>query len=228
MNRAEHPLLISLAAATAAAGGTVRRPRALRGRDRLASASLFQEKLDPPAPGNATKRILIHSADYRVRQLALIKNAGPASSDWYIDPAHRVLGGFSNGGHAIAGLIDESDGEHWPRQFSAPWSRAAASCSVTTGKPFLMVYGSEKSHRRAEICDAAKAAGTKATLLMMNNVGHAFPQSEYPAVRAWLRAGHGQGEPHGAQADFHFLLPASWCNCHAWRFTSRTACTRPA
>ena len=28
-----------------------------------------------------------------------------------IDPAHRVLGGFSNGAHTTAGLIDQSDGE---------------------------------------------------------------------------------------------------------------------
>lgn len=35
-----------------------------------------------------------------------------------IDPAHRVLGGFSNGAHAAAGLIDGSDGEV-ARRFSA-------------------------------------------------------------------------------------------------------------
>ena len=35
-----------------------------------------------------------------------------------IDPARRVLGGFSNGAHAAQGLIDESDGEV-ARRFSA-------------------------------------------------------------------------------------------------------------
>ena len=29
----------------------------------------------------------------------------------HLDPAHRILGGFSNGAHMTAGLLDDFDGE---------------------------------------------------------------------------------------------------------------------
>ena len=50
-----------------------------------------------------------------------------------------------------------------------------------------MVSSNAKSRPRAQqICDAAKAAGAKATLV--RNMGkHDFPVSAYPAVREWLR-----------------------------------------
>ena len=51
-----------------------------------------------------------------------------------------------------------------------------------------MLYGSVKSQKRSqEIYQAAVAAGAQATLHALKNVGHAFPEAQYPAVRAWLR-----------------------------------------
>ena len=97
----------------------------------------------------------------------------------------------SNGAHATAGLIDQSDGEV-ARQFSAFFfvegGGRLVHYDLLKDKPFLMLYGSDKSGKRAkEIHAAAVAAGAKADIHAMNNVGHAFPESEYPAVRAWLR-----------------------------------------
>jgi len=40
---------------------------------------------------------------------------------------------------------------------------------------------------RQQVCDAAKAAGAKATLVVEDVGKHDFPVSAYPAVRAWLR-----------------------------------------
>jgi dienelactone hydrolase len=190
----KHPLLIFLSGGTGGTGGNPSVARALsEDRDFVCvSLPLFKEKVAPPAPGNGTSRILIRDIDCRRawplyrEMLAKLEELVPN-----VDPAHQILGGFSNGAHATAGLIDESDGET-ARRFSALFFVEGGGklqrYDLLRGKPFLMVYGSEKSQRRArEIFDAAQAAGAKATLLGMDGVGHAFPESEFPAVREWLR-----------------------------------------
>ena len=108
-----------------------------------------------------------------------------------IDAAHRVLGGFSNGAHATAALLDQSDGEV-ARRFSAflfvEGGGKLRHYDLLEGKPFLMVSSNAKSQPRAQqICDAAKAAGAKATLIVEDVGAHDFPVSAYPAVRSWLR-----------------------------------------
>jgi predicted peptidase len=114
-----------------------------------------------------------------------------------LDPAHQVLGGFSNGAHATAGLIDESDGEI-ARRFSAvlfvEGGGRLRHFDLLKGKPFLMVSSNAKSRPRAQqICDAAKAAGARATFVCEDVGKHDFPVSAYPAVREWLR-GPAMGE----------------------------------
>ena len=108
-----------------------------------------------------------------------------------IDPAHRVLGGSSNGAHATAGLLDQSEGEV-ARRFSAilfaEGGGRLQQYDRLKGKPFLMFSSNAKSRPRAQaICDAAKAAGAVATLLFVDVGQHAFPAAAYPGIREWLR-----------------------------------------
>ena len=108
-----------------------------------------------------------------------------------IDPAHQVLGGFSNGAHATAGLIDESDGEI-ARRFAAflfvEGGGRLKHFDLLKGKPFLMVSSNAKSRPRAQqVCDEAKAAGVRAAFVCEDVGKHDFPLSAYPAVREWLR-----------------------------------------
>ena len=190
----KHPLLIFLNGGTGGTGGNASIARKLtEDKDFICvGVPLFKEKVDAPTPDNGLSRILIRNPDCRYawpfyrEMLAKLEELVPN-----IDPAHRILGGVSNGAHATSGLIDESDGEV-ARRFSAFFFVEGGGklerYELLKGKPFLMVYGSDKSQRRArEIFEAAKAAGSKATLYGMNDVGHAFPESEFPAVRAWLR-----------------------------------------
>ena len=190
----KHPLLIFLEGGTGGTGGSAGVARKLSEEKDFVCVGLplFKEKVDPPAPGNGLARILIRNPDCKFawplyqKMLAKLEELVPN-----IDPARRILGGFSNGAHATSGVIDESEGEV-ARRFSAFFFVEGGGklerYDLLRGKPFLMVYGSEKSRRRAqEIYDEAKAAGAKATLHEMNNVGHDFPESEFPAVRAWLR-----------------------------------------
>ncbi len=108
-----------------------------------------------------------------------------------LDPAHRVLGGFSNGAHATAALLDASGGEI-ARRFCAflfvEGGGRLQHYDLLKGKPFLMVSSNAKSQPRArQICEAAKAAGARATLVVEDVGKHDFPVSAYPAVRGWLR-----------------------------------------
>jgi hypothetical protein len=108
-----------------------------------------------------------------------------------LDPAHQVLGGFSNGATATQGLIDESDGEA-ARRFSAFFFVGGGGrlqhLDLLKGKAYLMVGTFARSRPRLqEICDAAKAAGAKADMIIEDTEKHEFPVSAYPAVAAWLR-----------------------------------------
>ena len=109
-----------------------------------------------------------------------------------IDPAHSVLGGFSNGGHATAGLIEQSDGEVL-KLFAAflfvEGGGRLTQFGLLKDRPMLLAYGSKSTRlsRIQEVEQAAKAAGVQIVIHEMKGSGHAFPEGEYPAVRDWLR-----------------------------------------
>lgn len=108
-----------------------------------------------------------------------------------IDPDQRVIGGFSNGAHLTAGMIDETHGGA-ANAFSAfifvEGGGRLVNYKLLKDKPLLVVYSAapEKQARMHEIVDMAKAAGVKITAHEMQQTRHAFPPEEYPAVRAWL------------------------------------------
>jgi hypothetical protein len=152
------------------------------------SVPLFKAT-DPKAPGG---EIIMRDADARYMwpffktMMAKLDELVPN-----IDSRHRILGGFSNGAHATAGLIDESGGEI-TRRFCAflfvEGGGRLQHFDLLKGKPFLMVSSNAKSRPRAQqICDSAKAADARTTLVFEDVGKHDFPVSAYPAVRVWLR-----------------------------------------
>ncbi|MGE5294536.1 MAG: hypothetical protein ACM3VT_06890 [Solirubrobacterales bacterium] len=151
------------------------------------SMPLFKQG-DPNAPGN----YVMNAKDGRYMwpffktMLAKLDEVVPN-----IDPAHRILGGFSNGAHATAALLDASGGEvsrHFCAFLCVEGAGRLQHYDLLEGKPFLMVSSNAKSQPRAQqICDAAKAAGAKATLIVEDVGKHDFPFRAYPAVRQWLR-----------------------------------------
>jgi len=186
----KHPLLVFL---NGGDGGTGGNPGVARGvseeKDFVCVNVPLFKATDPKVPGG---EYIMRDPDARYMwpffktMLAKLDELVPN-----IDPGRRILGGFSNGAHAAAGLIDQSDGEV-ARRFSAFFFVEGGGrlqhYDLLKDKPFLMLYGSEKSHPRAQqVYESALAAGAKAAIHGMNNVGHAFPASEYPAVREWLR-----------------------------------------
>src|SRR5512140_417910 len=189
------PLLIWLNGGDGGDGTTLGVARGVtQGRDFICvSVPLFKASLAPvsgpkgPRPGfvmNASdgKVMWPHFRTMLERLEKLVPN---------IDLAHRVLGGFSNGAHATAALIDSSDGE-LTRIFSAfvvvEGAGKLEHYERLKAKPFLMLSSNAKSKPRAEqIVEAAKAAGARTTFLFEDVGKHDFPASAYPAVTRWLR-----------------------------------------
>ncbi len=187
----KHPLLVFVSGGDGGTGSNPGVARALsEERDFICVSVPLFKATDPKAPGGD---FIMRNPDakymwpYFRTMLAKLDEMVPN-----IDPAHRVLGGFSNGAHATQGLIDESDGEV-TRDFSAFFFVEGGGrlkhYDLLKGKPYLMVSSNAKSRPRAQqICDAAKAAGAWTTLIVEDVGRHDFPVSAYPAVRGWLRS----------------------------------------
>jgi predicted peptidase len=186
----KHPLLVFLDGGDGGMGLNPRVARALSEEKDFICVSVPLFKVtDPKAPGGD---FIMRDPDAKYMwplfrtMLAKLDEMVPN-----IDPAHRIIGGFSNGAHATAGLIDQSDGEI-ARRFSAFFFVEGGGrlehYELLKGKPFLMVCANSKARRRAtEIGDAAKASGATTTLIIEDVGKHEFPVSAYPKVGVWLR-----------------------------------------
>jgi hypothetical protein len=196
----KHPLLIFLEGGN---GGGATNPKVARALSEekdfvCVILPLFKEKLlpkQPPGNGSNIPRILMHpeEASYMwpifKKMLARLDEVVPN-----LDPEHQIIGGFSNGAHTIAAMIDDANcdlSQRFSGFFLVEGGMHIQRFESLKGKAILMVWGNERSRAKGQNnCDAALAADARASLYIMNNVGHDFPVREYPAVRAWLR-----GEP---------------------------------
>jgi predicted esterase len=199
----KHPLLIFLNGGDGARGANLGVARGITdGNDFICVSPPLFHKAAPGTPGYS---YIIRAEDgnymwpFFKRMLAELERAVPN-----IDANHRIIGGFSNGAHATAALLDESGGEI-ARRFSAflfvEGGGKLENYDLLKGKPFLMVSSNAKSRPRAQqICDAAKDAGAEATLIFEDVGKHDFPVAAYPAVRQWLR-GPAMGRPTPATSS---------------------------
>lgn len=187
----KHPLLVFLNGGTGGRGDNPGIARALVDEAEFVCVSL--PLFHKAAPGSDGYDVVIRDTDGRYmwpfykRMLAELGRAVPN-----VDPARRVIGGTSNGGHAVQAIVDQSDGEA-AEMFSAVFlvngGGRLQRYDLLKDKPLLIAYGDKalRASRQAEIVTAAKAGGTALTIYEMKGVGHAFPASEYPAIRKWLR-----------------------------------------
>lgn len=108
-----------------------------------------------------------------------------------IDTTHRVMGGFSNGAHATAALIEGSDGEVSKLFMAFLFVEGGGKLKrydLLKDKLVMMVSSNIKSKPRAQqILDAYIAAGAKGTFLCEDVGKHDFPVTAYKMVGAWLR-----------------------------------------
>ncbi len=188
--RRKHPLLVYLNGGDGGNGDTLGAARGISGQQDFVCVSMPLFKADKPwTPGFG---YIMVEADGKYmwpffktmldKVEALVPN---------IDPAHRVLGGFSNGAHATAALIDASEGE-LSRLFSAflfvEGGGKLKHYDWLKGKTVMMVSSNIKSKPRAQqILAAAIAAGARGTFLCEDVGKHDFPSAAYEKVGAWLR-----------------------------------------
>ncbi|MEN6335642.1 MAG: redoxin domain-containing protein, partial [Phycisphaerales bacterium] len=107
-----------------------------------------------------------------------------------IDPAHRIIGGFSNGGHTTKGIINQSEGEattYFTAFYFVESGAGLDRFDLLKGKPLLILYGAKNGGAWADhLFKAAIDAGVKAEVYGMPNTGHDFSPEGKAAVRKWL------------------------------------------
>ncbi len=188
--RHKFPLLVFLQGGTGGIGDQISTPRALaQDKDFICvNMPLFKE-----AEAVKNQRYLfIDDPDAKFawsvykKMLARLDETVPN-----IDPAHRIIGGFSNGGHTTKGIINQSEGEattYFTAFYLVEGGAGLDRFDLLKGKPLLILYGAKNGGAWADrLCKAAIDAGVKAEVYGMPNTGHDFPAFVYPRFRAWLR-----------------------------------------
>jgi predicted peptidase len=191
----QHPLLVFLSGGDGGAGNTLGVAQGITGQQDFVCVSmpLFRAPgFHVEKAGQMGKDFIITEPDGRAmwphfkRMLDKLEVLVPN-----LDQRRRVIGGSSNGAHAIAALIDGSDGEICKR-FSAylmvEGGGKLQHYEHLNGKLFMMVSSQARSQPRAlEITEQAAAAGARTTFLLEDMGSHGFPKAAYPKVMAWLR-----------------------------------------
>ena len=192
--RAKFPLLIFLKGGSGGNGNNPDTARKLvADRDFICvDLPLFKYK----AEGNAPTTLGLTDADCRYMwslHKQMLDKLGQFVPN--TEPTHSVLGGFSNGSYATARMIVQSDGEVLKRFAAFIFVESGAQLlkpdllTLLKGHPVLAAYGTKSNspERIQEITQINKDAGVKFVMHEMKEIGHAFPESEYPAVKDWLR-----------------------------------------
>jgi dienelactone hydrolase len=114
-----------------------------------------------------------------------------------LDPATSIIAGFSNGGHAIDGMLRLAATNGLADHFGAfilveggGTSAAGRGDYPPLQGKFAYVCWGEKSANRESLLRVGKrleARGARVTLREMQGAGHGFPESEKANVRAWLK-----------------------------------------
>jgi len=107
-----------------------------------------------------------------------------------IDKRLRMIGGFSNGGHAIDGLLGETAFAEYFNAFilidgggslgGKYRSSKGEHCYIAWGENSPNAINSEK------VVSRARRSGMEYVASEMVGVGHAFPESEKEKVKAWI------------------------------------------
>jgi len=114
-----------------------------------------------------------------------------------IDKSHSIIAGFSNGGHAIDGMLRLSSGPKLTDTFGVFVFADGGGTDYSSkgnlpslkGKFAYACWGSEKGSNKpatSQLPKALKAKGATVVGSEMAGVGHAFAETEHPKVAEWL------------------------------------------
>ena len=114
-----------------------------------------------------------------------------------IDKSHSIIAGFSNGGHAIDGMLRLSSGPKFTDYFGV-FIFADGGGTTYTSKGNLpslkdkfayACWGSEKGSNKPATSLLPKALKSKGATVVgseMTGVGHSFAATEHPKIAEWL------------------------------------------
>ncbi|MCB1062809.1 MAG: hypothetical protein KDN20_07805, partial [Verrucomicrobiae bacterium] len=107
-----------------------------------------------------------------------------------LDPKLRVIGGFSNGGHAIDGVLAESEFSTFFTAFFLIDGGGALPSRYrdVRDKHCYIAWGTKSPNatNSEEVVSRAKRGGMIVVESPMEGLGHAFPDSEKTKVIEWL------------------------------------------
>jgi len=108
-----------------------------------------------------------------------------------IDRERTILGGFSNGAHTAAVLLNRRQAEireYFSRFLLVEGGFALRATAALRRTEILILQGSEHRKRWLRPAErAARKAKARVRLLLMKGVGHAFPQAYQRRAGAWAR-----------------------------------------
>ncbi|MFK7851294.1 MAG: hypothetical protein AB8D78_09975 [Akkermansiaceae bacterium] len=107
-----------------------------------------------------------------------------------LNPKLRIIGGFSNGAHAIDGLMANRE---FVEAFSAFYlidggGALGSAYQESKDRHVYIAYGEKSPNKRnsERVVQRATQAGMNVVSHMMAETGHAFPGSEAEKVKAWI------------------------------------------
>ena len=114
-----------------------------------------------------------------------------------LDKSRSIIAGFSNGGHAIDGMLRLSGGPKLTDYFGTFIFADGGGTGYTSlgalpdlkGKFAYACWGGEKGSNKPNTSHLPKALKAKGATVVGNEmagVGHAFAPSEYPKIAEWL------------------------------------------
>jgi hypothetical protein len=153
----------------------------------------FKNKLEPVLPdsSNYWRRLMLHyEAD---NEIIWSSYKTMLDSIWKlmpnIDAANSFIGGFSNGGHTTAILLNRPNAEitgYFNKFIFIEGGMGLTNYKVLKGKPAIFMQGGNSPDWIRPIYQNAKDEGALASFILMEGYGHEFPKQYQEILKKWL------------------------------------------
>jgi hypothetical protein len=110
-----------------------------------------------------------------------------------IDTANCFMGGFSNGAHTIAILLNRPNAEitcYFNKFIFIEGGMGLSNYKVLKGKPAVFMQGGKGPDWIRTIYESAKDEGALASFVLMEGYGHEFPEQYQEILKKWLFENH--------------------------------------
>ena len=153
----------------------------------------FKNKLEPLLPDSSNywnRLMLYYEPDNEIiwssykTMLDSIRSLVPN-----IDTANSFMGGFSNGAHTTAILLNRPNAEitgYFNKFIFIEGGMGLSNYKVLKGKPAVFMQGGKGPDWIRPIYQNAKDVGALACLVLMEGYGHEFPKQYKEILKKWL------------------------------------------